>query len=275
MPKSKKSKKKSWPLWQKITFGSVTGLLGLCLVFCLWTILGHRGPDKTAQAALQSNAQVKVSRDSQKNLTCAPLTGDNNHQGIIFYAAALIDPAAYAPLCQLLAQNGYLVIMPKFNFNLSRTNPDIATQLIATHPEIVVWTGIGDAGGGVSLSDYAARHPAIFKNIILLSTTPKNPAFAQFPGRVASVTGSEDKILNQKKYQQTRSFLPKSAALVSIPGANHTQYGNYGTKFADGNATITSTEQQAALLETLQILTGFYPSPTEDTSPELNPTPAP
>ena len=61
--------------------------------------------------------------------------------------------------------------------------------------------------------------------------------------QAVTVYGSEDRVLNRKKLEQGRPFLPEKAVWLEIPGGNHAQFGDYGAQKGDGTASISAQEQ--------------------------------
>ena len=68
---------------------------------------------------------------------------------------------------------------------------------------------------------------------------------------VLSVTGSNDGLLNQKSYLESKNFLPQNSIYSSIEGGNHAGFGSYGNQKGDNQAVISNKEQQNKLYSTL------------------------
>ena len=62
--------------------------------------------------------------------------------------------------------------------------------------------------------------------------------------KVLLIRGSNDTVLNIKKYEEGLKLVPGNARELVIEGGNHAQFGDYGTQSGDGEATITVEEQQ-------------------------------
>ena len=63
-------------------------------------------------------------------------------------------------------------------------------------------------------------------------------------GARAIIYGSEDGVLNMVKMEEANRYLPGNSEKYIIEGGNHAQFGNYGIQDGDGNAFISSEEQQ-------------------------------
>ena len=58
------------------------------------------------------------------------------------------------------------------------------------------------------------------------------------------IYGSEDGVLNMGKMEEANRYLPDNSEKYIIEDGNHARFGNYGIQEGDGNAAISSEEQQ-------------------------------
>ena len=96
----------------------------------------------------------------------------------------------------------------------------------------------GHSLGGAMAAKYSSNHDV--DGLVLLAAYPTDEL--KIP--VLSIYGSEDKILNLKTYNNSKSLIKGNFTEDIIKGANHGQFGNFGFLKGDGNATINSTVQQ-------------------------------
>ncbi len=75
--------------------------------------------------------------------------------------------------------------------------------------------------------------------LILLESYPTDTI--QKP--VLSIYGSEDKVLNMEKYNESKSLMSYLTEII-IKGGNHGQVGDYGIQSGDGKVLITPEQQQ-------------------------------
>ena len=75
--------------------------------------------------------------------------------------------------------------------------------------------------------------------LILLESYPTDTI--QKP--VLSRYGSEDKVLNMEKYNESKSLMSYLTEII-IKGGNHGQVGDYGIQSGDGKVLITPEQQQ-------------------------------
>ena len=67
-----------------------------------------------------------------------------------------------------------------------------------------------------------------------------------------SITASNDKILNQEKYEDGKSRLPQETIYKTIEGGNHSGFGLYGQQNGDGEATLDGEKQQEQLIQLIK-----------------------
>jgi hypothetical protein len=66
---------------------------------------------------------------------------------------------------------------------------------------------------------------------------------------VLSISGTLDGLSTPVKITASHALLPANTAWVSIPGADHAQFGWYGPQSGDNPATITRQEQQHQIIQ--------------------------
>ena len=152
---------------------------------------------------------------------------DHPTAGLVFYPGGKVQPEAYAPLMQKCAQRGILCVLLKPTFNLAIIDMDAANGVTAQFPDVSTWVLAGHSMGGVAAADYASRHPDEFDAIAFLAAYPAVD-LSKFDGKVLSIIGSNDGVLNRDKYEQAHDLLPDSVQKLVIEGGNHAYYGNYG-----------------------------------------------
>ena len=175
---------------------------------------------------------------------------DHPTAGLVFYPGGKVQPEAYAPLMQKCAQRGILCVLLKPTFNLAIIDMDAANGVTAQFPDVSTWVLAGHSMGGVAAADYASHHPDEFDAIAFLAAYPAVD-LSKFDGKVLSIIGSNDGVLNRDKYEQAHDLLPDSVQKLVIEGGNHAYYGNYGEQVNDGQADITRENQQAQATDAL------------------------
>lgn len=164
-------------------------------------------------------------------------------RGLIFYPGAKVEPAAYVPLMQDLAQDGFYCVIVKMPFNLAFFNINAADLIIAENG-IEHWWIAGHSLGGAMAAQYASGNANKLEGIALLGAyTASDLSATDLTALV--IYGSEDGVLNRAKLTDYEGNLPAATETHVIEGGNHAQFGNYGAQDGDDEATITAAQQQA------------------------------
>ena len=164
-----------------------------------------------------------------------------SEKGIIFYPGAKVEETAYLPLLEKLRQSGITCVLVKMPFRLAFFNSDAADDIFQKLPEIKQWYIAGHSLGGAMASSYASKHPDKLNGVILLGAFIYGDISLE---KTVTIYGSEDTVLDQSKIDYTEN-------VFVIEGGNHAQFGNYGKQKGDGNAAITTDEQQEKAAETI------------------------
>lgn len=163
----------------------------------------------------------------------------NSETGFVFYPGALVEAESYAPILSKIAEKGICCIVIKMPFYLAVFNPNAANTVRQDFLNIEDWYIGGHSLGGAMAASYASQHEREWNGLVLLASYPTDPLKA-LP--VLSIYGSEDKILNQKKYKSAIQNAASYTEIV-IEGGNHAGFGYYGEQKGDGEATIAQEEQ--------------------------------
>ena len=244
-----KSFNKKW-LWLLLLI-PVLALSG----FVIWAETGP-GPMPEAQAALQSNAQVQVTTSPW--LTFQPTDGQAT-TGLIFYPGGRVDPGAYAPAAQAIAEQGYLVVIVPMPLNLAVLSPERGQAVMDAHPEIQKWAVGGHSLGGAMAANFAHGHSEEVQGLVLWAAYPASSDDLSTSNlQVVSISATQDGLATGDKIEASRALLPANTKWVTIEGGNHAQFGWYGPQSGDNPASISREQQQqeviAATLDLLKSL---------------------
>lgn len=216
-------------------------LVPLCLLvlllgsFFLYTAQYYHAGE-AAKAAMIPDAAVQVQKTEMGWL----FDGPSKEHALIFYPGAKVEETAYAPLLHDLAGKGMDVFLVSMPFRLAFFRMNGAGALMDSY-EYDHWYIGGHSLGGAMAAVYAARHPENLTGVVLLAAYPTKQLDEGL--QAVTVYGSEDRVLNRKKLEQGRPFLPEKAVWLEIPGGNHAQFGDYGAQKGDGTASISAQEQ--------------------------------
>lgn len=185
--------------------------------------------------------------------------GDTNSSvGFIFYPGAKVDEAAYAPILDALAEDGICCVVVKMPYHMAIFDTNAATDVRENFSEVKQWYIGGHSMGGAMAAGYGAEHEDELAGLILLAAYPTKE-LAELP--VLSIYGSEDGVLNLKKYEDS---ITKAKNLTEriIEGGNHAGFGNYGEQKGDKTAEIMWDEQWQ---ETVDYILSFIRDNSDDT----------
>jgi len=196
-------------------------------------------------------------------------TVDQNKTGIVFYPGGLVDPHAYILALQdLVLEDDRMVVIIKAASNLAILNTQKATKMIKKIPEVSNWVVGGHSLGGAVACFDVSKNPDTYSGMFLLAAySTKDLTDLNIP--ILSITGSEDQVLDQDKFQENAVNLPPgiyitkpfdiplngtigSTVYGNILGANHAQFGSYGEQSGDGIAGMSMDIQQGITLLYLQ-----------------------
>jgi len=237
---------------KRLILGLFSAFIGLLIVAAVMVVVigvAYK-PDTVAEASLHSDSVVSV-YESDKNYWV--FTKADAETGLIFCPRSLVKAEAYAPLMHELAEQGILCILVEYPFNLPFMNPDVPKGIQGLFPEITEWYIGGHSLGGDVAASYLNRSQEEFSGLILLASSPeKNISDKDIA--CLSVYGSDDGVLNMKKYQKGLANLTGDTTEHIIDGGNHSQFGNYGTQIGDADAIITA---EAQVMETVDVIVDF------------------
>jgi hypothetical protein len=211
------------------------------LAFFVWAET-PLGPMPEALAALESDANVVVSVAEWITFEPASVIPTT---GFIFYPGGRVDPRSYAPAAREIARQGYLAVIVDMPLNLAVFDPDRASQVIASHPEISNWAIGGHSLGGSMAASFAADPMNGVEGLVLWASYPtSNTDLSGLQVSVASIFGSEDGLVSAEEIETSVSLLPTTTVWIKINGGNHGQFGWYGDQRGDNPAMISREEQQ-------------------------------
>lgn len=205
---------------------SILGLLTLS--FFIYTSIYYHA-NEVAKSLLEKDQSII----QENNVFTLPSINASD-TALIFYPGAKVEAISYLPLLERLREeidiNIYLVEMP---FNLAVLNPNAATSIIDSHPEIKHWIISGHSMGGAMASSYASQYSDKVDGLILLGAY----IYGDYPQEKAlTIYGSLNTSV-QEKIDYTEN-------IIVIEGGNHAQFGNYGSQKGDAVAQISQLDQQ-------------------------------
>ena len=194
----------------------------------------------------------KVSKRHEKTITFSP---ENPTKGLIFYPGTKVEYTAYAPLLHEFARNGYVCMVIHMPYNLAILDKNAADKYIDSLKEkyktVKQWYVGGHSSGGTMAASYAAKNTDKIDGLFLFAAYSTSD-LSDSGLSVYSVYGSNDKVLNIKKYNKYKKNLPKDLHEFVIDGGCHSYFGNYGLQKGDGDPDITMDEQIQATIDFIE-----------------------
>lgn len=215
------------------------GLIIITIIFIASFFTTSYGPSTQAMANLKDSTLVDVTVDNF--ISFAP-ENTAATTGLIIYPGAKVEPEAYAPLANKIAQAGYEVIITPMPLNFAIFDSNAADEVISKFPNIKNWVISGHSLGGVMAAKYASENSNI-KGVIFYASYPQGDELKDSNIEVTSIYGSLDGVANLDKIIGSKDLLPTSTTFVEIIGGNHAQFGSYGDQSGDNAAEISVDEQ--------------------------------
>jgi pimeloyl-ACP methyl ester carboxylesterase len=178
---------------------------------------------------------------------------------LVFVPGARVDPRAYAELLRPLAEAGYVVAVLKAPFGIALARPKQAEEILRVHPEITHWAVGGHSLGGTAAASFADEHEEV-KALVLYASYPARP-IERTDLKVLSISGSADGLATTADIDASKAYLPPNTLYVVIPGAVHSDFGDYGDQPGDGARTIDREAAQTEIQKATSDLLASLPPP--------------
>lgn len=169
---------------------------------------------------------------------------------IVFYQGGLVETEAYLPLAIDLSEEGYRIFLPYMPLNLAILNTSAFEDIYESYPSDLPWWIGGHSLGGTSALISAEENQNVIRGALLLGAYPSEDTdISESELEVLSIVASNDHILNQKNYEESKILLPKDTTYLQIMGGNHSNFGYYGSQKGDGESDVSREEQKQEIIE--------------------------
>ena len=233
---------------RKLIFSGITIFLVIVLFMRVSMFLrGYYPASENAVMALGHPADGVNITDGSKLMVVSP---DETDTGFIFYPGGLVEPEAYTPLMEQLAEHGIKCIVVKMPHYLAFLDANGARGIRDKYPEIKHWYIGGHSLGGAMASMYGARHADEYEGLIFLAAYATDD-LTDKDIKALLVRGDQDGVLSMERYNECLKNLPKDYEEYVIKGGCHAYFGDYGPQDGDGTPTITVEEQTMLTAEKL------------------------
>ncbi len=168
---------------------------------------------------------------------------------VVFYPGGKVEYIAYSLLMHKLAERGYICILPKMTENLAIFSVDAVERLGKKHAdefesvEDLDWYIAGHSLGGVAASNFLESDEGGQYAGIILCAAYTTVDFSDSDIRLLSIYGSEDKVMNMSRYEDSKVYWPEDSEEYIIDGGIHSYFGSYGIQDGDGTPSISNDEQ--------------------------------
>lgn len=232
-------KKRKWP---KIV--AWTGIILVLLVVAMLVYLNSAtySPSAEAEAAFRSDHKVTVT-EVKDGYKFEPEEGAILQPNIIFYPGGLVEPKSYSTFARALAESGHRVYIAEMPFNLAMFGQNKALSFIDEYPDEAFIIG-GHSLGGAFAARFASKNADVLKGVYFMASYADEGGSLKDSGlSVLQITGTDDGVLNQEVWEESKANLPAETVFISIDGGNHGQFGSYGMQKGD-NAPGMEEQQQ-------------------------------
>ena len=217
----------------------------------VWSFQSHGVPSET----LASDGAVTVEHLSgswrfQPN-------GGRRAVGLIFLPGGMVAPKAYTPIAKALAREGYPVAIVELPLRMARTPEAEATvaararEAISALDARVPWVLGGHSRGAAIATRLISAERAAYQGMVLVGTTHPKVDLSALEIPVLKIGGTRDCVAPRDRSEEASSNLPAGTEWAWIEGANHAQFGYYGTQLGDCSASISRESQQRELVDAL------------------------
>ncbi|MSO48355.1 MAG: hypothetical protein EXQ49_00390 [Acidobacteria bacterium] len=245
---SRRARLKVWH--RRIRIVWVTGGLAFT-AWLVWNMQAHGVPT----AVRESTALVSV-REGDGATVFMPEGAAADRAGLVFLPGGGVDPAAYLPFVRAVADAGWPGALVRLPWRMA----------FSEGAQIEVWRRVtvvrrswgvsrpivlgGHSRGAAMSATFAGRSANDLSGLLLIGTThPRDEDLSSLTMPVLKIVGTRDCVADAKDSLANLSKLPPHTAWLTIEGANHAQFGYYGSQLGDCRAEISRESQQQQTLD--------------------------
>jgi pimeloyl-ACP methyl ester carboxylesterase len=245
------------------------------LLFIGWLVWNSQASD-VPDTLLESSASLLVTTGAD-GVQFTPVDVSAARPGLIFLPGGGIDPDAYIPFTRAVAEAGYPVALVRLPWRLAPTEGQRAVVWRRIAAVVHAWGDrpavlAGHSRGAALAGRFAAEHPETLSGLALIATThPRDEDLSALRIPVMKILGSNDCVAPPEGARANAYNLPAGTRWLVIDGANHAQFGHYGSQLNDCSPSISREQQQAvtrdALLDLLATVEAGVPAYARAGSP--------
>lgn len=238
---------------------AVAGVGVLVVVgFLVYASLVFEGDREASLDAWRSNGVEITGTD--RSIVIEPTTGAIG-AGLVFIPGAKVQPSAYLyKMAGIVEATGMTVVITEPTLNLAFFDTRPLSEFTADAPEVERWFVGGHSLGGVRACQLAAdgtrddADPAVEGLILFGSYCVDDLSGSDL--EVLSIVAENDGLSTPEEVASRAGNLPDDTVSVTIEGANHAAFGDYGAQPGDGTATIDRQTARAEISDAVAAFIG-------------------
>ncbi|MGM0651895.1 MAG: alpha/beta hydrolase [Bacillota bacterium] len=196
--------------------------------------------EKTYLSEIRAKENLAI-KEENKVFVITPAEINPTHRAIIFYPGGLVAPEAYlykmGHVAECLKAPLYVIKAP---FNAAIFDVNAAARIMDNYNLDTAWVG-GHSLGGISAARFTAENMDIVEGLFLFGSY-SDQDLGNFEGKVISIMGDQDLIINRENYEEAKQNLPPRAKIIEVEELNHSDFGNYGLQSGDGQDSFSEEE---------------------------------
>ena len=223
----------------------------LFTAWVVWSMQAHNLP-----AGLRTSSSTVTVSERPNATVFMPQAAVAEQKALVFLPGGGVDPDAYLPFVRAVADAGWPTALVRLPWRTAFTDSsqievwrrvnDVRSSWGAARPIVLG----GHSRGAMFTALFASRYPAELSGLLLIGTThPRDFDLSSLQIPVLKVSGTRDCVADSKDSKANAAKLPPQTVWTTIVGANHAQFGYYGSQLGDCSATISRENQQRQLLE--------------------------
>ena len=241
----------NWKVWRR-RIKIVWATAGLTFTaWIVWNMQAHGVPD-----GLRASTSAVLVTEREGATVFMPAAATTDHTALVFLPGGAVDPDAYLPFVRAVADAGWPVALVRLPWRVAFTEGaqievwrrvlDVRSSWGASRPIVLS----GHSRGAALSALFASRYPMDLSGLLLIGTThPKEQNLSSLRIPVLKISGTRDCVADLETSKAGAAKLPSQAVWTTIVGANHAQFGYYGSQLGDCSATISREDQQRQLRE--------------------------
>ena len=224
------------------------------VAFTVWVVWNMQAHGLAADVRASSSTVAVTERDGATVLLPTGVTA--GHAALVFIPGGGVDPDAYLPFVRAVADAGWPVALVRLPWRMAFTDSgqievwrrvqDVRASWGTSRPIVLG----GHSRGGMLSALFASRYSSELSGLLLIGTThPRDHDLSSLRIPVLKISGTRDCVADPDVSQANTSKLPKQTVWTTIVGANHAQFGYYGSQLGDCRPAISRDQQQRQLRE--------------------------